>query len=131
MFLPPGVLTGVSFGLLVLSVFVVLLVSMRSVPAAMGGFGVSFGSGWVDRLSIPATGDACTGVRCSCWLLGELTGNLFEIGVKLWEVLSTDGTGPLGCGSVSSVGLTFGGFYRLILLSRLLILMPRLLSLLG
>ena len=87
-FLPPGVLTGVSFGLLVLSVFVVLLVSMQSVPAAMGGYSVLFCSGGVDRLSIPACGDACTGVRCSCLLLGELTGDLFEFDFKLGEAFS-------------------------------------------
>ena len=111
--------------------FVVLLVSIRLVSAKVGGFGVTFSYGGVVRLSIPATGDACTGVRCSCWLLGELTGDLFEFGVKLGEAFSTDGTGPLVCGSVSSVGLTFGGFLRLIPWSRLLILMSSLLSLLG
>ena len=47
--LPPGVLAGVSFVL----------------PAAMVGYSASFFSGGVDRLSVPATGDACTGVHCS------------------------------------------------------------------
>ena len=76
---------------------------------------MTFRSGGVARLTIPATGDACTDVLSYSLLLGEFTRDLFGIGVKLGETSTTDEAEPLGFGSVSLIVLSFGGFFKFML----------------